>query len=72
MDLITDLPITSKGNDSIFVVVDRLSKMVHREAIRKIISTQGLAAVYADRVFRHLGVPQSTVSDKDNRFTCVY
>jgi hypothetical protein len=33
MDLITDLPVSSKGNDSIFVVVDRLSKMVHIEAI---------------------------------------
>ena len=35
MDLITDLPVSSKGNDSIFVVVDRLSKMVHIEAIYK-------------------------------------
>ena len=59
MDLITDLPVISKGNDSISVVVDRLSKMVHLAAIRKTISAQGLAAVYSDRVFRHHGVPQS-------------
>jgi len=72
MDLITDLPITSKGNDSIFVVVDRLSKMVHLEAIRKTISAQGLAAAYADRVFRHPGVPQRKVSDRDTRFTSLF
>ena len=52
MGLITDVPVSSKGNDSIFVVVDRLSKMVHIEAIQKSISAQGLAAAYADRIFR--------------------
>ena len=72
MDLVTDLPVTSEGNDSIFVVVDRLSKMVHLEAIRKTISAQGLAAVYASRVFRHHGVPQSIVSDRDTRFTSLF
>ena len=69
MDLITDLPVTKKGHDSIFVVVDPLSRMVHLEAITKTISAQGLAAVYADRVFRYHGVPQSIVSDRDTRFT---
>ena len=69
MDLITDLPVSSKGNDSIFVVVDGLSKMVHIEAIQKSISAQGLAAVYADRIFRYHGVPQSIVSDRDAHFT---
>ena len=29
MDLITDLPPTLNENDAIFVVVDRLTKMVH-------------------------------------------
>ena len=72
MDLITDLPVTRKGHDSIFVVVDRLSKMVHLEAFTKTISAQGLAAVYADRVFRYHGVPQSIVSDRDTRFTSLF
>lgn len=72
MDLITDLPTTSKGNDAIFVVVDRLSKMVHIEAVQKSISAKGLAAVYTDRVFRYHGVPQSIVSDRDPRFTSLF
>ena len=42
MDLITDLPVTAKGHDSIFEVVDRLSKVVHIEAINKTISGSGL------------------------------
>ena len=72
MDLITDLPVTAKGHDAIFVVVDRLSKMVHIEAINKTISAKGLAAVYTDRVFRYHGVPQSIVSDRDPRFTSLF
>jgi hypothetical protein len=35
MDLITDLPRTSLGHDSIWVCVNRLSKMVHLKAIKK-------------------------------------
>ena len=72
MDLITDLPITARGHDAIFVVVDRLSKMVHVEPISKTISAQGLAAVYTDRVFRYHGVPQNIVSDRDTRFTSLF
>ena len=70
--LITDLPVTYKGHDSVFVVVDRLSKMVHPEAINKTISAEGLAAVYADRGLRYHGVPQSIVSDRDTRFTSLF
>ena len=62
-DLIKDLQVTDKGRDSIFVIVDRLSNMVHLEAITKTISANGLAAVHADRVFRYHGVPQSIVSE---------
>ena len=71
-DLIADLPVTNKGHESIFVVVDRLSKMIHLEAITTTISAKGLAAVYADRVFRYHSVPQSTVSDRDSRFTSLF
>ena len=72
MDLITDLPLTTRGHDAIFVVVDRLSKMTHVEAIKKTISAKGLAEVYADRVFRYHGVPASIVSDRDTRFTSLF
>ena len=54
------------------MVVDRLSKTVHLEAITKTIPAQELAAVYVDRVFRYHGVPQSIVSDRDTRFTSLF
>ena len=46
MDLITDLPRTNNGNDSIWVVVDRLSKMVHLAALTKTCTAESIAAVY--------------------------
>ena len=72
MELTTHLPVTNNGHYSIFVVVDHLSKMVHLEAITKTISAKGLAAVYADRVFRCHGVPQSIVSERGTRFTSLF
>ena len=67
-DLSTDLPCTSNGSDSIWVVVDRLSKMVHLVALKKTCIAESLAAVYEREVFR-LHNPESIVSDRDVRFT---
>jgi hypothetical protein len=49
MDLITDLPTTSLGYDSIWVCVDCLSKMVHLKAINKTITAPELARVFHDQ-----------------------
>ena len=72
MDFITKLPTTPRGNDSIWVVVDRLSKMVHVEAIKEAISAEEVAYLYHDRVFRYHGVPQDIVSDRDVRFRSLF
>ena len=68
MDFVTDLPVTPAGNDSIWVVVDRLSKLVHLEPCKKTISAEGTAKLYERAIFRHRGVPKSIVSDLDVRF----
>ena len=69
MDLITDLPVTQSGNDSIWVVVDRLSKMVHLVALQKTCTAEDVAAAYEKEVFRLHGIPETIVSDRDVRFT---
>lgn len=68
MDLITDLPPTKKGFDSVVVFVDRLSKMVHIEPCTKTVGAEGLAEIYENRIFRYHGFPQDIVSDRDVRF----
>ena len=68
MDLITDLPCTSNGNDSVWAVVDHLSKMVHLVALKKTYTAESLAA-HQQEVFRLHGIPEFIVSDHDVRFT---
>ncbi|KAJ3502093.1 hypothetical protein NLJ89_g9041 [Agrocybe chaxingu] len=66
-DLITDLP-RSKGFDSIFVVVDRLSKMVRVVPTKKTVSSEGLARLYRDNVWKDFGLPCTIISDRGPQF----
>jgi hypothetical protein len=69
MDLITGLPGTTSGYDAIVVFVDKLTKLCHFAAVKKTCSAQDLAAVFFNIVYRHHGLPQVIVSDRDARFT---
>ena len=73
MDFVTGLPISTdwKGDsyDSILVIVDRLTKMVHYEPVKVTIDAAGLAEVIIDVVVRHHGLPDSIVSDRGSLFT---
>ena len=69
MDFITKLPRTPRGYDSIWVVVDRLTKSAQFLPIRENYSVEKLAELYVKEVVRRHGVPKSIVSDRDSRFT---
>ena len=73
MDFVTGLPISTdwKGDsyDSILVIVDRLTKMVHYEPVKVTIDAPGLVEVILDVVVRHHGVPNSIVSDRGSLIT---
>ncbi|GJY10593.1 putative nucleotidyltransferase, ribonuclease H [Tanacetum coccineum] len=54
MDFITKLPRSKSGHDTIWVIVDRLTKSAHFLAIREDYSTEKLAKIFVDEiVFRH-------------------
>ena len=72
MDLITDLPITKEGYDSIFVIVDRLTKMIHLIPTLKEVDAMGLAKTFFKEIFRLHGLPKIIVSDRDPRFTSIF
>ena len=73
MDFVTGLPISTdwKGDsyDSILVIVDRLTKMVHYEPVKVTIDAPGLAEVIIDVVVRYHGLPDSIISDRGVIFT---
>jgi hypothetical protein len=68
MDYVTKLPRTPRGNDMIWVIVDRLTKSAHFLPIRETASMEKLATLYVDEVVTRHGVPLSIVSDRDSRF----
>ncbi|GLT29333.1 hypothetical protein SLA2020_042070 [Shorea laevis] len=68
MDFVTGLPRTLKGNDSIWVIVDRLTKSAHFLPYRTGTSIEKLANMYMNEVVKLHGVPVSIVSDRDTRF----
>ncbi|KAJ9565684.1 hypothetical protein OSB04_001650 [Centaurea solstitialis] len=69
MDFVTKLPRTKKGHDSIWVIVDRLTKSAHFLPIRETYSIDRLVQLYVDEIVMRHGVPISIISDRDSRFT---
>ncbi|KAD3640201.1 hypothetical protein E3N88_29424 [Mikania micrantha] len=69
MDFITKLPRTSSEHDSIWVIIDRLTKSAHFLPIRETYKTEKLARLYVDEIVVRYGVPLSIISDRDSRFT---
>ncbi|KAJ9568359.1 hypothetical protein OSB04_004325 [Centaurea solstitialis] len=69
MDFVTKLPRTLRGHDTIWVIVDRLTKSAHFLEIRETLPMDKLAKLYIKEIVRRHGVPLSIVSDRDNRFT---
>ncbi|KAD2805660.1 hypothetical protein E3N88_39037 [Mikania micrantha] len=69
MDFITKLPRTPSGCDTIWVIVDRLTKSAHFLAIKENDKMERLARIYVKEVVSRHGVPISIISDRDARFT---
>ncbi|GJS87587.1 putative reverse transcriptase domain-containing protein [Tanacetum coccineum] len=69
MDFITKLPKSSQGFDTIWVIVDRLTKSAHFLPIRENDPLDKLARLYLNRIVARHRIPVSIICDRDGRFT---
>ncbi|GJZ57621.1 reverse transcriptase domain-containing protein [Tanacetum coccineum] len=69
MDFITKLPKTSNGHDTIWVIIDRLTKSAHFIPTRETDIMGTLKRLYIKEIVSRNGVPISIISDRDSHFT---
>ena len=66
--LCVGLPVTTGGYDSIWVIVDRLTKSAHFLPIRVGFTLERLAKLYMKEIIRLHKILVTIVSDRDTRF----
>nr|GEU64580.1 reverse transcriptase domain-containing protein [Tanacetum cinerariifolium] len=69
MDFVMKLPRTSSGHDTIWVIVDRLTKSAYFLTMHEDYKMDRLARVYLNEIVARHGVPISIISDRDSQFT---
>ncbi|GKA33451.1 putative reverse transcriptase domain-containing protein [Tanacetum coccineum] len=69
MDFVTKLPKKTSGQDTIWVIVDRLTKSAHFLPMKETDSMEKLTRQYLKEVVSRHGVPVLIISDRDSEFT---
>jgi len=69
IDFITGLPTTRKGNDSIWVIIDQLTKSAHFIPVKNTYRPLEYADIYMVEIVKLHGIPKTIVSDRGPQFT---
>jgi hypothetical protein len=68
IDFIVGLPKTAKGFDSIWVIIDRLTKIAHFQPVKTKYSVVAYAELYIAHILSLHGIPKTIVSDRGPQF----
>src|ERR1700677_1847531 len=69
MYFITGLPKSTKQNDAIMVVVDKLSKVAHFIPVKSTCKEIDIAGIFMKEIFSPHSMPKEIISDRDTKFT---
>jgi hypothetical protein len=69
MNFITRLPKTKKQNDSIMVVIDKITKYEHFILVKSTHKIINIADIFMKEIFRMHGIPKTIISNRDTKFT---
>ena len=69
MDFVTGLPKIKKQNDSIFVVIGKLSKKAHFIPLKSTYKAVNIVDIFLKEIFRLHGIPKVIILDQDIKFT---
>jgi hypothetical protein len=72
MDFIVGLPQTQAGYDSIWAIVDSLTKVAHFILVKMTYSGAKLVELYMSRIMCLYGVPEKIVSDRGSQSTSMF
>jgi hypothetical protein len=72
MDFIVGLPSTSQRHDSIWVIVDRLTKTAHFLPVHTTYNAKKYAEIYLDQIVRLHGIPKTIISDRGAQFVSCF
>ena len=68
IDIISPLP-KSNRKDAIVVIVDRFTKMIRLKVIMMNVSSEEIAKIYWDEIWKIHGVPRKILSNRGPQFT---
>ena len=72
IDFITNLPVSSAGNNCMIVIVDSFSKCVTIIPCKMTIDAAEVARLFFEKIICQFGLPDRIISDRDVRFTSLF
>ena len=72
MYFITGLPKSTKHNDVIMVMVEKLSTFAHFTPVKSTCKEIDIANIFMKEIFRLHDMPREIISDRDTKFTSIF